>query len=70
MTNLREAARLFELEKFNKSDAEKAHLKVAEMLSRDCGSAPRENVIEAIKVRYGDSRYSQRWAQNTQRIIS
>lgn len=48
--NWKEAARLFEMEKFNKSDADKANIKVAELLSRDCSSATDAQLIESIKM--------------------
>lgn len=54
VANLKEAARLFELEKFNKTDADKAYIKIAELLSRDCSHAAQDKVIEAIKVRAGE----------------
>jgi alpha-soluble NSF attachment protein len=58
VTNLKEAARLFDLEKFNKTDAEKANIKVAELLTRDLSTAKDQQVIEAIKVLFPNSRFS------------
>lgn len=69
VTNWKEAARLFEMEKFNKSDADKAYIKVAELLSRDCASASDAQLIESVKVGLGLTRCSKKWAQNTQRTI-
>jgi alpha-soluble NSF attachment protein len=48
--NLKEAGRLFEMEKFNKSDANKANIKIAELLSRDCDNASEAQLIESIKM--------------------
>lgn len=70
VTNLKEAARLFELEKFNKSDANKANIKIAELLSRDCDNAPESQLIESIKVGVSLKSHSKRWAVNTQKTIS
>lgn len=50
VANLKEAARLFELEKFNKSDFNKANIKIAELLSRDCDNASEAQLVESVKV--------------------
>jgi hypothetical protein len=69
VTNLKEAARLFDLEKFNKSDADKANIKVAELLSRDCSSLSDSQIIESIKVNSSSRSSFKRWGQNTPRTI-
>ena len=50
--NIKEAARLFELEKFAKVDASKALIKYAELMARDCSSASTSKIVESIQVSY------------------
>jgi Soluble NSF attachment protein, SNAP len=48
--NYREAARLYSMEKYKDSYVNKCSIKVAELQSRDCGTAEMSQVIDAIKV--------------------
>lgn len=50
IANIKEAGRLFELEKFAKVDASKATIKYAELLSRDCSAASNSKLVDAIQV--------------------